>query len=63
MQNYVNKILESIKQKEPYNTKFLESTTDVLNSVIPYLEQNPHLKKLSLLEISGLISFTTLFTG
>jgi len=50
MQNYVNKILESIKQKEPYNTKFLESTTDVLNSVIPYLEQNPHLKKLSLLE-------------
>jgi glutamate dehydrogenase (NADP+) len=50
MQEYVNKILDSIKQKEPYNTKFLESTTDVLNSVIPYLEQNPHLKELSLLE-------------
>jgi glutamate dehydrogenase (NADP+) len=50
VQNYVNKILTSIKEKEPYNTKFLESTTDVLNSVIPYLEQNPHLKELSLLE-------------
>jgi glutamate dehydrogenase (NADP+) len=50
MQEYVNQILNSIKKKEPYNTKFLESTTDVLNSVIPYLEQHPHLKELSLLE-------------
>jgi glutamate dehydrogenase (NADP+) len=50
MQNYVNEILNSIKEKEPYNIKFLESTTDVLNSVIPYLEKNPHLKELSLLE-------------
>jgi glutamate dehydrogenase (NADP+) len=50
MQEYVNKILNDIKQKEPYNTKFLESATDVLNSVIPYLEQNPKLKELSLLE-------------
>ena len=50
MQEYVNKILNEIKQKEPYNTKFLESATDVLNSVIPYLEQNPQFKKLALLE-------------
>jgi len=50
MQEYVNNILNLIKQKEPYNVKFLESVTDVLNSIIPYLEKNPHLKELSLLE-------------
>jgi len=50
MQNYVNKILNEISQKEPYNTKFIESLTDVLTSVIPYLEENPQLKELSLLE-------------
>ena len=50
MSEYVNEILNSIKQKEPYNTKFIESVTDVLMSVIPYLEQNPKLKELSILE-------------
>ncbi|NPA55537.1 MAG: NADP-specific glutamate dehydrogenase [Epsilonproteobacteria bacterium] len=50
MKEYVNSILEHIKQIEPYNEKFLESVTDVLTSIIPYLEANPHLKDVSLLE-------------
>jgi glutamate dehydrogenase (NADP+) len=50
MKNYVENILKTIKEKEPYNTKFIESATDVLTSVIPYLERNPYLKNLSLLE-------------
>jgi len=50
MQNYVNTILETIKKKEPANTKFLESATDVLTSVIPFLEENPSLKKMAILE-------------
>jgi glutamate dehydrogenase (NADP+) len=50
MQQYVNNILEKIKQKEPHHTKFIESVTDVLNSVVPYLEQNKELKDVSLLE-------------
>ena len=50
MKSYVNEILNSVKKREPYNIKFIESLTDLLTSVIPYLEQNPHLKKLSLLE-------------
>jgi len=50
MKSYVDEILNSVKKREPYNVKFIESLTDLLTSVIPYLEQNPHLKKLSLLE-------------
>jgi len=50
MQEYVNKILNELKLKEPYNPKFLESVTDVLNSIIPYLEQTPKIKQLAILE-------------
>jgi glutamate dehydrogenase (NADP+) len=50
MQNYVNQILDYIKKNEPYNVKFMESVTDVLTSIIPYLEQHSYLKDLSILE-------------
>lgn len=50
MKEYVNAILQKIKESEPYNTNFLESVTDVLTSVIPYLEEHLHLKEESVLE-------------
>ena len=50
MREYVNKILTKLKETESHNQKFIESVTDVLTSVIPYLEQNPNLKQQAILE-------------
>ena len=50
MQSYVNSILTNLKDKEPQHIKFIESATEVLNSIVPYLEQHPEFKEMSLLE-------------
>ena len=50
MREYVNQILTKLKETESHNQKFIESVTDVLTSVIPYLEQNPYLKQQAILE-------------
>lgn len=50
MQNYVNSILEKLQKSEPYHIKFIESVTDVFNSIVPYLNQHPEMKEMALLE-------------
>lgn len=50
MQNYVEDILNSIKQRDPDQIEFQNTVKEVLTSIVPFLEKNPQYKAKKLLE-------------
>ena len=47
---YVNEVLETLKKKAPWETLFIQATTEILNSLAPVLEKEPKYKKHAILE-------------
>ena len=50
MQQYVEDILNSIKQRDPDQIEFQNTVKEVLTSIVPFLEKNPQYKAQKLLE-------------
>lgn len=50
MQEYVESILQLIKQRDPDQKEFQNTVKEVLSSIIPVLEQNPKYKEAKILE-------------
>ena len=50
MQNYVDEVLDSLKQKNSNEKEFIQAVSEVLDTIKPFIEKNPSLKKEALLE-------------
>jgi len=50
MKAYAQKVLEQLKKKDPDQTEFLNTATEILNSIVPVLEAHPEYEKEKLLE-------------
>lgn len=50
MENYVNEVLASLIAKDPEQTEFHNTAKEVLTTIIPTLEKNPHYKEAKILE-------------
>lgn len=50
MQNYTDEILNSLKQKDSNEKEFIQAVSEVLDTVKPFIDKNPLLKKEGLLE-------------
>ena len=50
MTNYVDEVLEKLKEKNAYEPEFLQAAEEVLDSIKPVVERHPEYKKLALLE-------------
>ncbi len=50
MQNYTDEILSSLKQKDSNEKEFIQAVSEVLDTVKPFIDKNPLLKKEGLLE-------------
>lgn len=48
--DYVDRVLETIKQKNPAQDEFIQAVTEVLNSLRPVIDANPQFEKAALLE-------------
>ena len=50
MQNYVEEVLNTIKQKDSNEKEFIQAVSEVLETIKPFIENNPSLKNEGLLE-------------
>ena len=50
MQNYVEEVLDSLKKKDSNEKEFIQAVSEVLETIKPFIEKNPSLKKDGLLE-------------
>ncbi len=50
MQNYVDEILVTLKQKDSNEKEFIQAVSEVLDTIKPFIDKNPTLKKEGLLE-------------
>ena len=50
MSNYVDRVIESIKQRDANEPEFLQTVEEVLSSLKPVIEQHPEYEKYALLE-------------
>ncbi|MFR1111410.1 MAG: NADP-specific glutamate dehydrogenase, partial [Anaerotruncus colihominis] len=48
--SYVDQVLASVKEKNAHEPEFLQTTTEVLNSLRGVLERHPEYQKAKLLE-------------
>ena len=46
----MTEILEIINARDPYETEFVQAVKEVLDSVKPVLDQNPHYRQAAILE-------------
>ena len=47
---YVQDVLESIIQKDPHQSEFIQAATEVLTSIAPVFEKHPEYQEAALLE-------------
>ena len=50
MQNYVDEVLKTLKEKDSNEKEFIQAVSEVLDTIKPFIENNPSLKKEGLLE-------------
>ena len=50
MQNYVDEVLKTLKEKKKKKKEFIQAVSEVLDTIKPFIENNPSLKKEGLLE-------------
>ncbi len=50
MSQYVNEVLEGLKQRAPWETLFIQAATEILNSLALVVEKEPKYKKYAILE-------------
>ena len=50
MSNYVDRVIESIKQRDPNEPEFLQTVEEVYSSLKPVIEKHPEYEKAALLE-------------
>ncbi|MBP5303593.1 MAG: NADP-specific glutamate dehydrogenase [Clostridia bacterium] len=48
--DYVERVLQTVKEKNPAQDEFIQAVTEVLNSLRPVIEANPQFEKVALLE-------------
>ncbi len=50
MSDYINEVLENIKQKNIHEPEFLQAVNEVLTTIAPVVDKHPEYKKLAILE-------------
>lgn len=50
MNNYLEKVLEEVRQKNKYETEYLQAVEEVLTSIEPVIDRNPQYENIALLE-------------
>ncbi|MFW5872006.1 MAG: NADP-specific glutamate dehydrogenase [bacterium] len=50
MRKYIEKIINTVDQKNCQEPEFLQSVQEVLKTLVPVLERNPHFRKYAILE-------------
>ncbi len=50
MSNYVDRVIESVKQRDPNEPEFLQTVEEVFSSLKPVIEKHPEYEKAALLE-------------
>lgn len=50
MNNYLEKVLEEVRQKNEYETEYLQAVEEVLTSIEPVIDRNPQYENIALLE-------------
>ena len=50
MNNYIEKVLNEVKEKNAHEKEFIQAVEEVIKSIKPFVEKNEDFKKLSLLE-------------
>ena len=48
--DYIDRVLQNLKEKNPAQDEFIQAATEVLNSLRPVIEANPQFEKAALLE-------------
>ena len=48
--DYIDRVLQNLKEKNPAQDEFIQAATEVLNSLRPVIEANPQYEKAALLE-------------
>lgn len=50
MSNYVDRVIESVRRRDPYEPEFLQTIEEVFGSLRPVIEKHPEYEKAALLE-------------
>ena len=48
--DYINRVIDDVKKKNAAEPEFIQTVTEVLSSLAPYIEKHPEFEKASLLE-------------
>ena len=48
--DYINRVIDDVKKKNAGEPEFIQTVTEVLSSLAPYIEKHPEFEKASLLE-------------
>ena len=51
--DYVDQVLAAVKEKNANEPEFLQTATEVLDSLRPVMERHPEFQKAKLLELKG----------
>jgi glutamate dehydrogenase (NADP+) len=46
MSKFVDEVFENLKQKDPHQNEFLQAAEEVLESLKPFLEREPHYEEV-----------------